>query len=67
MTGTGVNCGAPPTYYNANFSFQGNSGSSSYMIGNIIVDQLTMGGSPTINMALNPNPTLGVLKASLFF
>lgn len=66
-TGTGVNCGAPPTYYNSNFSFQGNSGSSSYVIGNIIVDQLTMGGSPTINMALNPNPTLGVLKASLFF
>jgi hypothetical protein len=65
--GTGTSCGAPPNYYDANFTFQGNSGSSSYIIGNIIVDKLTMGGSPTINMALNPNPSLGVLKASLFF
>lgn len=64
---TGVGCGAPPNYYDATFTLQGNSGSSSYIIGNIIVDQLAMGGSPTINMALNPYGTLGVMKVGIFF
>jgi len=64
-TGTGVSCGANPTYYNAIFTLQGNSGSASYVLGNIITDNLDMGGSPTINMALNPNATYNTLKATL--
>jgi hypothetical protein len=64
-TGTGVSCGANPTYYNSIFTLQGNSGSASYVLGNIITDNLAMGGSPTINMALNPNATYNTLKATL--
>jgi hypothetical protein len=64
-TGTGVSCGANPTYYDAIFTLQGNSGSASYVLGNIITDNLDMGGSPTINMALNPNATYNTLKATL--
>ncbi len=64
-TGTGVSCGLNPTYYNSIFTLQGNSGSASYVLGNIITDNLAMGGTPTINMALNPNATYNTLKATL--
>lgn len=64
-TGTGVSCGANPTYYNSIFTLQGNSGSASWVLGNIITDNLAMGGTPTINMALNPNATYNTLKATL--
>jgi hypothetical protein len=63
--GTGVSCGANPTYYNSIFTLQGNSGSASYVLGDIITDNLSMGGTPTINMALNPNATYNTLKATL--
>lgn len=66
-SGTGAGCSAPPTGYNANFTFQGNSGSQSFVIGNIITDKLAMGGSPTITMVLDANASLSVVKASLFF
>jgi Putative Flp pilus-assembly TadE/G-like len=64
-SGTGVGCGAPPTYYNSIFTLQGNSGSASYVLGDIITDNLAMGGNPTINMALNPNAAYSILKATL--
>ena len=63
--GTGVSCGANPTYYNSIFTLQGNSGSASYVLGNIITDNLAMGGTPTINMALNPFAAYNTLKATL--
>ena len=63
--GTGVSCGANPTYYNSIFTLQGNSGSASYVLGNIITDNLAMGGTPTINMALNPLAAYNTLKATL--
>jgi hypothetical protein len=63
--GTGVSCGANPTYYNSIFTLQGNSGSASYVLGDIITDNLAMGGTPTINMALNPLAAYSTLKATL--
>jgi Putative Flp pilus-assembly TadE/G-like len=63
--GTGVSCGANPTYYNSIFTLQGNSGSASYVLGDIITDNLAMGGTPTINMALNPTAAYNTLKATL--
>jgi hypothetical protein len=63
--GTGIGCGAPPTDYNANFGFQGNSGSTSYVLGEIIADTMSAGGTPTIAMVLNPNKTNSILKATL--
>jgi hypothetical protein len=44
---------------------QGNSGSASYVLGDIITDNLAMGGTPTINMALNPLAAYSTLKATL--
>jgi Putative Flp pilus-assembly TadE/G-like len=63
--GTGVSCGANPTYYDSVFTLQGNSGSASYVLGDIITDNLSMGGTPTINMALNPTAAYSTLKATL--
>jgi putative Flp pilus-assembly TadE/G-like protein len=63
--GTGVGCGAAGTYYNDNFSLNGNSGSGTYVLGNIVTDNLILGGTSGITMDLNPNPAYNVLKASL--
>jgi len=63
--GTGTSCPLPPTGYNKVFELQGNSGSASYILGEIIADQLHMQGNPTINMALNPSAVYTVLKATL--
>jgi hypothetical protein len=72
--GTGVSCSTPcsalkngssSTGYCSQFTLQGAAGSTSYVLGEIITDTLAMGGNPTVNMALNPNATYSVLKASL--
>jgi len=63
--GTGVSCGATPTDFNAQFQLQGNSGSASYVLGEIIADTMSMGGTPTVNMALNPFAAYSTLKATL--
>jgi len=64
--GTGTGCGSPPADYQASFGFQGNSGAASYVLGEIITDQLGGGGTPNIYMALNANITYSILKASIF-
>jgi hypothetical protein len=74
-SGTGTNCSptvctnigscTAGTSYGSNFTLQGNSGSASYILGQVVADTLTMGGTPTINMALNPNSTYSTLKVSL--
>ena len=51
--------------FGANLQLQGNSGSTSFILGEIVVDTLGMGGTPTINMVLNPNKTNSILKATL--
>lgn len=64
-SGTGTGCGAAGTDYNALFTLQGNSGSASYILGEIVTDNLAMGGTPNINMALNPYASYSILKVSL--
>ena len=64
-TGTGLSCGATPTYFSDSFSLQGNPGSSTYVLGDIIADNLTLGGTPNITMDLNPTVAFSVLKATL--
>lgn len=64
-TGTGVGCGTPPTYYNDIFQLQGNSGSGTYVFGQIVADNLTLGGTSGITMDLNPTAMFSILKASL--
>ena len=64
-SGTGVGCGTAPTYYNDIFSLSGNSGSGTYVLGSIVADNLTLGGTSGITMVLNPNVAYNTLKASL--
>jgi Putative Flp pilus-assembly TadE/G-like len=64
-SGTGSGCGAPPTYYDASFSLSGNSCSGTYVLGNMVVDDLSMGGTSCITMDLSPNAAYWVMKATL--
>jgi len=64
-SGTGSGCGAPPTYYDASFSLSGNSCSGTYVLGNMVVDDLSMGGTSCITMDLSPNAAYWILKATL--
>ena len=51
--------------YNAFLQFQGNSGSGTFLLGNITVDELNTGGAGAIAMQLNPNSIYYLLKVSL--
>jgi Tfp pilus assembly protein PilX len=53
-------------YYNNSLIMQGNPGAQSYILGEIIVDNLSMGGKPKIFMDLNPTSAQNILKASLY-
>lgn len=61
--GLGSNC--PSSAFTDNLTLQGGSGSKSYIIGNVVTDQLSLGGTPQIFMDLNPNALYYVIKASL--
>jgi len=60
-SGSGGTCGTNTSC----LSLQGGSGSHSYALGNIVVDKLSLGGNPEINMILNPAATFAVLRATL--
>lgn len=47
------------------FTLSGNSGSGTYVLGDIVADQLTLGGTSTIMMQLNPTSAYNVLKVEL--
>ncbi len=64
-SGTGTGCLAPPTGYDAEFTLMGNSGSGTYVLGNIVADNLSLGGTSAINMQLNPNAVFYILKVAL--
>jgi hypothetical protein len=67
-TGGGANCdpGAFTDTFNlANPSSKFGGPPISYIVGNIVVDQLQLGGTLPITVSLNPNPQYYVLKASL--
>ena len=60
-SGNGSTCGTNT----ACLSLQGGSSSQSFTLGDIVVDELSMGGNPQINMILNPTATFQVLKPTL--
>lgn len=53
------------TDYQALVTLQGNSGTTTQVVGDIIADQLALGGNSTINMQLSPYSTLMFLRAGL--
>jgi len=65
-TGCSVPTATPPTYYSNSLTMTGNSGGSAYILGEIITDNLNLGGGGTIYMDLNPSSALNVLKAALY-
>ncbi len=60
---TGLGCSG--SVWNDQLSLGGNSGSSTYVLGDIIVDQLHVGGSGQIVMGLYPSAAYTTLKAAL--
>ncbi len=63
--GSGESCAPAPAAFNDTFTLSGNSGSGTFILGDIVTDTLLMNGTPTINMQLNNAFTSYVLKASL--
>jgi hypothetical protein len=59
--GSGATCGTNTSC----LQFQGGSGGQSFTLGNIVVDQLSLGGNPKINMILNPTAKFQVLRPTL--
>jgi hypothetical protein len=53
------------TDYNAFFDLQGNPGSTTYVYGDIITDELVLAGTAAINMQLNKNQVVNVVKVAL--
>lgn len=51
--------------FNDIFNLGGSSGSSTYVLGDIIVDQLSLQGNTAITMNLNPTASFTTLKAAL--
>jgi len=60
-SGSGATCGTNTSC----LTLQGGSGAQSYTLGNIVVDELALGGNPEINMILNPASTFAVLRPTL--
>lgn len=60
-SGSGATCGTNTSC----LTLQGGSGSQSYTLGNVVVDELALGGNPEINMILNPASTFAVLRPTL--
>ncbi|HKS97179.1 MAG TPA: pilus assembly protein TadG-related protein [Terriglobia bacterium] len=58
-------CADPLTDYNAFFQLQGTPGSSTFVFGDITTDELVLGGNGEIDMQLNPNLVLNILKVAL--
>jgi hypothetical protein len=57
-------CGLASAYSDT-FNLSGNSGSGTYVLGEIVTDILQLGGTSGINMTLNPNASFSVLKVEL--
>jgi hypothetical protein len=64
-TDTGTSC-SNANAFNDVFNLQGNSSSNTYILGQIIVDQLSLGGNTGLVMDLNSNQAYNILKASIF-
>jgi hypothetical protein len=63
-SGAGTGCNTTNGYTDQ-LSLGGGSSSSTFVIGDIVTDMLSLNGNPQIEMDLNPNALYFVLKASL--
>jgi hypothetical protein len=61
---TGVGC-STSSAFNDNVTLGGNSGSGTYVLGQVVADQVTLGGTSGLTMDLNPSSVYSILKASL--
>ena len=70
--GTGTSCSQPTGstsqggYFNNTLTMSGNTGAQSYILGEIIVDNLSLSGNPAIFMDLSPTSANNILKATLY-
>jgi Putative Flp pilus-assembly TadE/G-like len=62
---TGTGCSTTNAFHD-NVSLSGNSGSGTYILGQIVADQISLGGTSALTMDLNPTSVFSVLKASIF-
>lgn len=62
--GSGGQCSSASAYSDV-FTLQGNSGSGTYVLGDIVADQLALGGTSNIVMQLNPYAAYSVLRVAL--
>lgn len=53
------------TSYASTLSLSGNSASGAYTLGNIVADELSLGGTSGINMILNPASSYQILRPTL--
>ena len=58
-------CSAPPADYQAVVSLQGNTGTDTRIIGDIIADQVQLGGTSNVYMQLNPNGSWQMAKVAM--
>jgi len=64
---TGTLCAnTAPVAFNTQFTLSGNTGSTTYVLGEIITDELVIGGGGAIAMHLSPSTAFNILKASLY-
>lgn len=61
----GTGCSAASAYHDI-VTLGGNSGSGTYILGQIVADQLSLGGTSGLTMDLNPTTVYNILKASIF-
>jgi hypothetical protein len=64
-SGSDTGQGCAGAAFNDQVSLGGGSGSTTYVLGDVISDQLNLHGNSGITMDLNPSATLNTLKASL--
>jgi len=55
----------PATEYKAFYELLGNTGSGTFLLGNITTDRLVVGGSSAVKMQLDSHNIISILKASL--
>lgn len=64
-SGSDTGQGCSSSAYNDQMQLGGNSGNTTYVLGDIIVDQLQLQGTSGITMDLNPSASFTTLKAAL--
>ena|SRR5438034_2161662 len=63
--GNGGRCASAPTNWSDIVTLQGIAGSITWVLGDIVVDNLILGGSSSITMDLNSTSASHILKATL--